>query len=275
LPAFAEPPAAQEAPRSRPPVSRRPAGGTRVDQLKFAQGPDIPDFEYSRPSTTGVLPIRPRFAKEPVAPAGMEVHQSAAADPRAPGVIPIRPKFDKSPPPAERWAGPPPSQPKSRRFWGLLGAAAALLLLLALYLVKDSWIPHVPLKLDMTESGGQVAVIWNKEAVAGVEQASLILNDGGQLESVLLSAKQLAGGQYLYKRKSDRVTAIIRSGDERVFAVWEAAAKPQIESGTVQQAVQGADSSAQSTPVVPVVPGAVPAIPAPAQPVPAVAPKKP
>ena len=45
------------------------------------------------------------------------------------------------------------------------------------------------------------------------------------------------------KHKSDRVTAIIRIGDERIFAVWEAPAKfpnPAAQA-VVEQAVTAAD----------------------------------
>ncbi len=255
------------------------ATGTRSDKLRFAQGMGIPDFRHDEPGgTPGVFPIRPQFAKEPVPTgaeaAGREVNQSTAANPRAAGVIPIRPQF-KTPTAMKPGSGPQPyggpmvpPQPKTRRFWTILGSAVLVLLTVAGYVVKDAWIPRPPLKLDITESKGEISVQWNKEAVAGVEQASLILNDSGQLESVLLSSKQLASGSYTYKHKSNRVTAIIRSGEERVFAVWEAPTRPPELNTGATEAVTPAGTATNSKTAAPVQtpPTQVPAATAPATP---------
>jgi hypothetical protein len=268
------------APRAQRPA--QPEGGTHVDQMRFGQGFDIPDFEYNQPATSsssGVLPIRPRFAKEPTAPPGREVNQSTAADPRAPGVIPIRPRFDKADAPVTApagitpgpYAGPYEQQPKGRRFWGIVGSTVVFLLILFAYLVKDAWLPKPVLKLDMSESHGTVTVTWNREAVAGVEQASLILNDGGQLHSALLDRKQLGSGQYQYNHKSDRVTAIMRSGDERVFAVWDLPVRPPditvgVPTAVTKPGTSPGTSDESARPAAPKAAPSQPQIPTPAKP---------
>ena len=261
-PRVEEPPA-----QTRPPVASRPnvpqrtvpqnttpsgedfrPSKPRPERQRFAPQPDIPNFRHDVPSDNpGILPIRPQFSKETAAPIpGREVNQSTKADPRARGVIPIRPKFDapaRDSSVSQPYAGPFVPQPKTRRFWSVIGSVALALLVLAAYVVKDIWIPRVPLKLEITESKGEVTLQWNRDGVAGIEQASLILNDGGQLQSVLLDSKQLAKGVFTAKHKSDRVTAIIRLGEERILAVWDAPSKlpAPAAQAVVEQAVTSAD----------------------------------
>jgi hypothetical protein len=161
--------------------------------------PDPTKTDFSAPS--------PPTVPSPPAPFPQARHE----------VPPIRTPFDRA-----------LAQPADRpvRFY-ILMAIAAIVLLTVLYLNRFSFIPRPPLEIKMTETEGQILVQWNPEALEGIDEGRLVLNDGGQFETIELNKQLLASGWMRSPRKSERVTAKLTAGDITGLGSWSA---PQTDS---------------------------------------------
>lgn len=87
---------------------------------------------------------------------------------------------------------------------------------------RDYFLPRPPLKLDVAESSGHIFIRWNAEAVAGLDEGALLINDGGKLMTIPLDGAALGRGAFGFERASERVTATLRIGDKREYASFEA-----------------------------------------------------
>jgi hypothetical protein len=159
------------------------------------------------------------------------------AQTRFPRPEPIKPDFPGpsspppvSPPAARREASPirtpfdrEPPQPTGRpvlRY--VLMAIAAIVLLTVLYLNRFSLIPRPPLEIKMSETEGQIMVQWNPAALEGIDEGTVVLNDGGQFQTITLNRQLLASGWLRSPRKSGRVIAKLTAGDITGLGTWSA-----------------------------------------------------
>ena len=97
---------------------------------------------------------------------------------------------------------------------------AGLALVSILYAYRWDIIPRPPLAVTVTEESGQVTIRWNPQALAGIEEASIALNDGGQLQTIRLDERVLESGWIRAQTKSDRVTAKLTAGDISGLGAW-------------------------------------------------------
>jgi hypothetical protein len=191
----------------------------------------------------------------------------AAVSPPAPTESPttpferVRPMPARQPAPVAGFAPtfgvrrPPPR--KRRKHWllalaGIVGCTAAA----ALILTRDAWMPRPPLKLDASDANGHVTVRWNREAVEGLEGASLLLDDGGKLQTIPLDRAALRRGEFGFDRTADRVTATMKIGDAREYTSFEAPPKPTTPPPAALPDATPADANAGQ-----VTPGAVTTVP--------------
>jgi hypothetical protein len=93
-------------------------------------------------------------------------------------------------------------------------------LLAVLYLNRFSFIPRPPLEIKMTETEGQIMVQWNPEALEGIDEGRVVLNDSGQFQTITLNRQLLASGWVRSPRKSGRVTAKLTAGDITGLGTW-------------------------------------------------------
>ena len=108
----------------------------------------------------------------------------------------------------------------------VLAALAGLALLFILYAYRWDFLPRPPLQVTVLEDSGQVTIRWNPEALQGIEEGSIALNDGGQLQTIPLDQRVLTSGWYRATRKSDRVTAKLTAGEVYGLGVWTAPLPP-------------------------------------------------
>ncbi len=124
---------------------------------------------------------------------------------------------------APRQVDEQPVRPK-RLF--VLAALAGLALLLILYAYRWDFLPRPPLEVTVVEDSGQVTIRWNPEALQGIEEGSIVLNDGGQLQTIPLDQRLLTSGWVRATGKSDRVTAKLTAGEVSGLGVWAAPLPP-------------------------------------------------
>ncbi len=94
-----------------------------------------------------------------------------------------------------------------------LGAAVILVALcIGAFLTRDRWMPRPPLELRSYDSGGLLTVEWNRSAVRGIEEASLLFTDGTDTKTIVVNGAQLHSGSLQYSRKSGHVSVIFRAG---------------------------------------------------------------
>jgi hypothetical protein len=174
------------------------------------------------------LPIEEsRLTPAPAEPAADEPAPVPIAIPEAlPSPLPPPPR--KSPPlpsaPPERVAPRRPEVPLFSRTvpvkraglnpWMLWTAAAVILIALciAAVLTRDRWMPRPPLELRSYDSGGLLTVEWNRRAVRGIEDASLLFTDGADTRTIVVNGAQLHSGSLQYSRKTGHVAVIFRAG---------------------------------------------------------------
>ena len=109
-----------------------------------------------------------------------------------------------------------------RKRFIVMTALAGMALVSILYAYRWEIIPRPPLAVTLTEESGQVTIRWNPQALAGIEEASLALNDGGQLQTIRLDERVLVSGWVRAHRKSDRVIAKLTAGDISGLGAWTA-----------------------------------------------------
>ena len=108
----------------------------------------------------------------------------------------------------------------------VLAALAGLALLFILYAYRWDFLPRPPLEVTVVEDSGQVTIRWNPEALQGIEEGSIALNDGGQLQTIPLDQRVLTSGWVRATRKSDRVTAKLTAGEVYGLGAWAAPLPP-------------------------------------------------
>jgi hypothetical protein len=171
-----------------------------------------PDGRFVQGSERELEPLNPD-TPEPTA---------AAATPEPPGIP--EPQRIEPKPTAIPAASPIFEElpvPHSGRKWMSWWAAFAICGAFALaFLMKDAIVPRPPLKLDMSDASGHLTIRWNREAVRGIDQGSISLDDGGKLVTIPLDATQLSAGSMGYNRKSERVTALMKAGNARALATF-------------------------------------------------------
>ena len=270
-----EEPAAVPAPV--PPPARTPAPTPAV-AVEPASRPTV--IEMPRPVTPPPSPVRP-LSPPPIVSATASPDQPAVP-PQAPVPTPrrVNPQFVTNPapppPPAlmDSWFGSPqgPLPPKVPP--RLLVLAAGLVLLGVgggMFATRDAWLPRPALELNSTEANGLLEIRWNTSAARGLDNGSLLINDGGQLDTVPLDALKLMAGSFVYKRKSDRVTVTLDLGSNRARTAFplESAGAAPIQPGagsTLANPPQSGPLSPFGTPPqgspgagAPVAPGTAPA----------------
>ena len=104
----------------------------------------------------------------------------------------------------------------------VLAALAGLALLFILYAYRWDFLPRPPLEVTVAEDSGQVTIRWNPEALRGIEEGSIVLNDGGQLQTIPLDQRVLTSGWVRATRKSDRVTVKLTAGEVYGLGAWAA-----------------------------------------------------
>ena len=114
-----------------------------------------------------------------------------------------------------------PEPARSKRLF-VLSALAGVVFLFILYTYRWSFVPRPPLEVSVVEESGQVTVRWNPEALQGIEEGSIALNDGGQLQTIRLDQRVLISGWIRTPRKSDRVTAKLTAGEVSGLGAWVA-----------------------------------------------------
>jgi proteasome lid subunit RPN8/RPN11 len=159
--------------------------------------------------------------------AGIDFHPGngfvSRAMPRPPLPPPFRPPL---PPPfiAEDRFFQEQAVPRRKGGLGwLLGIAALLAAGTIAFLTQDLWNPRPRLILRTAEENGVLLIRWNVDAVRGIDRASMLINDGGQLQTLPLDEDQLNAGALRYRAKSQRVTAKLNAGDSSDVTAWFAA----------------------------------------------------
>jgi hypothetical protein len=140
------------------------------------------------------------------------------------GSVTPRPQIVQQPQPPGLFGVPglqPPRPHRGRnKFLTVLSAAAAIAVAAAAYVTQDSWLPRPPLTLSSTPLDGNLVIRWNPEALRGIRNASMYVNDGGTLHTVTLDQFQLNSGVLSYTPKSERVTAKLEAGETNAVATW-------------------------------------------------------
>jgi hypothetical protein len=180
---------------SRAALCFRVAEGLVVRGVDRVLQPCDPD-----PAEEPVLPEEPGLPEEPIAPA---------------------PPAEIQPPPFAAFAPPPRPSPLRRVAW-VLAAAALVTAAGAGFVTRNDWMPRPPLRLTASDSGGQLTIRWNADSLPGIDHASLLLDDGGQPQSIQLDGAQLRSGRYQFERKSSHVTATLKAGAAQALTTFPA-----------------------------------------------------
>jgi proteasome lid subunit RPN8/RPN11 len=102
------------------------------------------------------------------------------------------------------------ARPNSWMLWA--GVPAMIVAFcVAAFLTQDRWMPRPPLELRSYDSGGLLTVEWNRSAVRGIEDGSLLFTDGTDTNTIVLNGAKLHSGSFQYARKSGRVAVLFRA----------------------------------------------------------------
>jgi hypothetical protein len=200
------------------PVRHLPAEEVVSEVLPLTEEPaPKPEFatpEFVPPQFVAGDFAETRFPKPELVKPDLSVPSSHSVAPPAVRreAPPIRTPFDRDPP-------QPTGRPVLRY---VLMAIAAIVLLTVLYLNRFSLIPRPPLEIKMSETEGQIMVQWNPAALEGIDEGTVVLNDGGQFQTITLNRQLLASGWLRSPRKSGRVIAKLTAGDITGLGTWSA-----------------------------------------------------
>jgi hypothetical protein len=97
--------------------------------------------------------------------------------------------------------------------WMLWAGVSVIVLAFCIgaFLTRDRWMPRPPLELRSYDSGGLLTVEWNRSAVRGIEDGSLLFTDGADTNTIVLNGAKLHSGSFQYARKSGRVAVLFRA----------------------------------------------------------------
>ena len=193
---------------SPPPAAPKPVAPQPVAPQPVAPQPASPK-PAARPSfiTAGLFA---QLDEEPAAARPQTAHPNLVTNPR-PSSAPAGARAASSPAPRM----PAAQAGKRRALW----AAIALIVILlgggGIFLTRDMWMPRPPLAMTSTDSNGDMEIRWNSQATRGIDRGELLINDGGELNTITLDSTKLLAGAYQYKRKSERVTVTLDLGAVR------------------------------------------------------------
>ena len=191
---------------------------TRVAGSGYIAGRPMELIEYTPPRHVAVEGLEE--AVLPLAVADTQEAKPAIPVVHTPVVHTVRtPDFTTLPAFATVESGKSGSSRAKRLF---VAVAAGLALVSILYAYRWDIIPRPPLAVTVTEESGQVTIRWNPQALAGIDEASIALNDGGQLQTIRLDERVLVSGWIRAQRKSDRVTAKLTAGEISGLGAWNA-----------------------------------------------------
>jgi hypothetical protein len=131
----------------------------------------------------------------------------------------MRPLAEATPPdaplaaPLFQFAIAPPPRPRMRRLSRVLAASLLVAGTGAAIFTRHDWMPAPPLRLSAADAGGKLTIRWNRDAIPGIDHATLTLNDGGEPQIIQLDSHKLDAGTVQYVRKSARVDALLQAGD--------------------------------------------------------------
>src|SRR5207248_3265989 len=102
---------------------------------------------------------------------------------------------------------------KNRLPW-VIAAAALVMASGAGFVTRDMWMPRPPLELTSREVDGKLEIRWNPAAVRDAGQASVLINDGdnSQTLEINLDSSQLGSGVLPYYPKSQHVKGTFLGG---------------------------------------------------------------
>ena len=219
----------------------------RIAGREYIAGRPMELIEYTPPRHVAVEELEDEVLPLAVA----ETQQAKPAIPvvHAPVVHTVKtPDFTTVPAFATLGSAESASSRPKRLF--VMAAVAGVALVSILYAYRWEIIPRPPLVITLTEESGQVTIRWNPQALAGIEEASIAMNDGGQLQTIRLDERVLVSGWVRAQRKSDRVTAKLTAGDISGLGAWIA--------GPRAEPVRTPDAAAPAPAVAPPAPGLTP-----------------
>jgi proteasome lid subunit RPN8/RPN11 len=197
-------------------------GGAQLPIEEIRSRPPEPAAVEAAPT------IAPKVEPGPLAKRELAKPVSAPLPKIIPEPLPPPPPPRKAPPipkaPPERAAPRRPDVPLFSRTvpvkraglypWMLWVGAAVILLALciAAFLTRNRWMPRPPLELRSYDSAGLLTVEWNRSAVRGIEDGSLLFTDGTDTKTIVVNGAQLHSGSLQYSRKSGHVAVIFRAG---------------------------------------------------------------
>lgn len=145
----------------------------------------------------------------------------------------VSPLFNPSPLEAYK-----PGSGPNRILIGAAGALLVLLLALAAFFTRDSWLPRPPLTMTSTVEDGTMMVRWNAEALRGIDHASLNVSDEGKLQTIDMDRFQINSGFYNFTPKGKRVTVKLDAGTISGITSWFAPSPDQKPAADGAQAAQ-------------------------------------
>lgn len=184
------------------------------------------DIEYAYGRAMDLVEYVPPVVQVPPEEVVPEILASARAEAPAPRRIEREPEVIIHEPSLPL----PPPEPeyedaRPKRLY-VLAALAGLVLVILLYVFRWDILDRPELILTVTEEGSQVMVRWNPDALAGIDEGSLVINDGGQLQTINLNQSTLTSGWIRSPHKSERVTVKLTAGEVSGVGAWTAPLLP-------------------------------------------------
>jgi hypothetical protein len=212
--------------------------------------PKVEPGPLAKPELAKPVPTKPVPTKPVSAPLPKIIPEPLPAPP--PREAPPRPKA-----PQERVAARRPDVPLFSRTvpgkraglnpWMVWVGAAVILVALGTgaFLTRDRWMPRPPLELRSYDSAGLLTVEWNRRAVRGIEDGSLLFTDGTDTKTIVVKGAQLHSGSLQYPRKSGRVSVVFRAGSIQETTTYND--KPLAAAPAAIQPVQTPPARTQTT----------------------------
>jgi proteasome lid subunit RPN8/RPN11 len=103
----------------------------------------------------------------------------------------------------------PPAPRSSRMYWVLFAVAWCIAAASAAFALREYWMPQppAPLRVSLSDSGGQLSVRWEHSSrqIQEAEGGTLEIRDGEKRLSIELGREQVRKGSALYSRQSGSV----------------------------------------------------------------------
>jgi hypothetical protein len=227
--------------------------GQPMDLVEYV--PMVRALPMEEVAASEVLPSEEKPASEPI-PAAVPIMVPQFVETSVEAKREASPVFHPVTPP------PPPPQPIPQRipfdrYFELDTSPTArpirLYVLLSLVLVtllaflysnRFWFVSRPPLQIRLSVVGDQIDVHWNPEALEGLDEGTVTLNDGGQLQTITLDRRLLESGWVRAPRKSDRVIAKLTAGDVTGLSTWTPPDPPRPGSVSRDQDTSAAPTAA-------------------------------